>query len=301
MENYDWGENQKINGKMFNTDGEIYFSNWSLEEDLSLLNAMERCGTDDWLQISQYLKNRTPLECKLHYMYFFFLFPRTPELEYSEILRNNSIKHLYYNTRQNVNISNSVVYGIKRSNLTINSGIDNNHGEERNTCISKIDNSVMPFSVDSVCGSLLGKRICEFDEKVVQQPLHLNIKLDITEPPRILNNSLMAGYNPYRSDFHTEYDNNAEDVLSLLNYDYQNSSYNYYNNSVNFEAAKINENNDEVNLIKELSVKIIEGYNLRLQERKKRKQIIRNYGLINPRKIIGYQSRLEVSNTVFCC
>lgn len=275
-------------------DGEICFSDWTLEEDLLLLNAMEKYGTDDWVHISQHLKNRTPLDCKLHYMYYFILFPNTSELECSEILRNNRIKHLCHNAVQNCNFSGLFADKDQQCEMLINSGTDNDYGEENEVCITKVDNLFVPFSIDSVCQFLPEKSVNKVDENFFEQPLHLYMKLDVTEPPRILNNSLMAGYNPFRSDFRTEYDNNAEGVLSLLNNDYQDSSYDIYDNSVKTDSTKIDENgNDETNLIKELSVKMIEGYNLRLQERKRRKQIIRSYGLINPRKVIVYQSRLE--------
>lgn len=276
--------------------GEISFSDWPLEEDLLLLNAMEKCGTDDWVPISQCLKDRTPLECKLHYIYYFVLFPRVPELDYSEILRTNGNKHLYYNSKQDVISSDSFIHEDQKSQLLINTVTSNECGEDSEVCISKTDN-VIPFSTADKYGFLPEKNVCKFNEKLIEQPLHFCMKLDVTEPPRILNNSLMAGYNPFRSDFRTEYDNNAEDVLSLLNCDYQNNIYDFYDSSVNVDGTKSSENDDDddndADLIKELSVKIVEGYNLRLEERKKRKQIIRNYGLINPRKIIVYQSRLE--------
>lgn len=115
------------------------------------------------------------------------------------------------------------------------------------------------------------------DNEEFIQPLHLNMR-HVNDPPRISMDPLLAGYNPFRSDFEIEYDNKAESVLGLLYYGYND-----------WEGSEDDE------LIVELKAAIVEGYNLRLKERMKRKRTIREHGLISIRKHHTWSSRKEVS------
>ncbi|XP_071945354.1 transcriptional adapter 2-alpha-like [Antedon mediterranea] len=92
------------------------------------------------------------------------------------------------------------------------------------------------------------------------------------DPPRPLKEAQradMAGYTPARGDFNAEFDNYAEhDVLDIY-----------------FQG-------EEEELLEELKMAAVDIYSERLQERQRRKRMIRNYGLINISKIqmteLGY-------------
>ncbi|XP_057319518.1 transcriptional adapter 2-alpha-like isoform X1 [Microplitis mediator] len=108
---------------------------------------------------------------------------------------------------------------------------------------------------------------------------------DVEEPPRFAPNSLnsraLAGYNAARSDFEVNFDNHAEFIISKLKYN------------------EFNEEDDEdYELGSSLQVAIIEGYNSRLRERERRKNIIREHGLIAVRRTMLWLQRYDRTITI---
>ncbi|KAF5308792.1 hypothetical protein FQR65_LT06025 [Abscondita terminalis] len=107
--------------------------------------------------------------------------------------------------------------------------------------------------------------------------------VDVDEPPRYNCNSVgfqsMAGYNAARSDFELEYDSNAEDLISSMNF------------------KNIDPGDPHYGLMTDLQCVIIRSYNRRLAERQRRKAVIRNHGLILIRKTIGWLHRYDVTIT----
>lgn len=104
---------------------------------------------------------------------------------------------------------------------------------------------------------------------------------NVQDPPRNSANSTsyhsLAGYNAARSDFELEYDANAEDLICNL---------------------KLPEPDDPYyDIITKLQCSIIKSYNNRLRERLRRKCIIRNHGLIMPRKVTAWLRRYETTIT----
>ncbi|XP_015173769.1 PREDICTED: transcriptional adapter 2-alpha-like isoform X1 [Polistes dominula] len=117
------------------------------------------------------------------------------------------------------------------------------------------------------------------------EPIPYLFKLhDLEEPPRFASDSLncrmLAGYNPARSDFEVNFDNHAEHIVSQLNY-----------NEFDTDDEKINK------LGQSLQVAIVQAYNNRLRERKRRWKIIRNHGLISIRRTISWLQRYEFTIT----
>ncbi|KAI4500369.1 hypothetical protein M0802_004331 [Mischocyttarus mexicanus] len=117
------------------------------------------------------------------------------------------------------------------------------------------------------------------------EPIPYLFKLqDLEEPPRFasdtLNCRMLAGYNPARSDFEVNFDNHAEQLVSELNYDEFDS-----------DDARIKE------LGRSLQVAIVQAYNNRLKERKRRRKIIRNHGLISIRRTISSLQKYEFTIT----
>ncbi|KAL2723216.1 transcriptional adapter 2-alpha-like isoform X1 [Vespula maculifrons] len=106
---------------------------------------------------------------------------------------------------------------------------------------------------------------------------------DLEEPPRFasdtLNCRMLAGYNAARSDFEVNFDNHAELLVSDLNYD-------------QFDPGDSDEE-----LGKSLQVAIVQAYNSRLKERKRRRKIIRDHGLIAIRRTMSWLQRYECTIT----
>lgn len=104
---------------------------------------------------------------------------------------------------------------------------------------------------------------------------------NIMEPPRmplnVTSGSYLSGYNAARSDFELEYDTSAEDLLCKLEVPYVDNP--------NYE------------LIVDMQYAIFKIYNKRLEERARRKRIIRRHGLIVPRKVTAWLHRYDTTIT----
>uniref|UniRef100_A0A1B6JIY0 SWIRM domain-containing protein n=1 Tax=Homalodisca liturata TaxID=320908 RepID=A0A1B6JIY0_9HEMI len=116
------------------------------------------------------------------------------------------------------------------------------------------------------------------------QPRHLKFgKPSNTElwKMRQIDDPNLAGYNPFRGDFNIEFNNSAEGMLCLagmLN---------------DFSNDRDNTNENERKLLEELQIALIEGYNLQLVERQKRKNVIKKLGLINQTGTYQWYTRYE--------
>lgn len=45
----------------------IFRTDWSGEDEIRLLEAIERCGLGNWIEVSRFMKTKTPQECHTHY------------------------------------------------------------------------------------------------------------------------------------------------------------------------------------------------------------------------------------------
>lgn len=45
----------------------VFAENWTIEEELLLLNAIELCGIDNWVEIAKLVKSKSMEECEAHY------------------------------------------------------------------------------------------------------------------------------------------------------------------------------------------------------------------------------------------
>lgn len=106
---------------------------------------------------------------------------------------------------------------------------------------------------------------------------------DLEEPPRFacdtLNCRMLAGYNAARSDFEVNFDNHAELLVSELNYD------------------QFDSDDSDNELGRSLQVAVVGAYNNRLKERKRRRKIIRDHGLIAIRRTMSWLQRYESTIT----
>lgn len=112
-----------------------------------------------------------------------------------------------------------------------------------------------------------------------QEPPYKFKVVNVQEPPRYAPNSAnynsVAGYNAPRADFEIEYDTNAEDLVANL--------------------KPIEKSNAHCNVLNEMQCSLVKMYNRRLEERRYRKTIIRNHGLILLRKTTAWLHRYDVT------
>lgn len=103
-------------------------------------------------------------------------------------------------------------------------------------------------------------------------------RLDLSRPHfECRATQFIPGYNAARGEFTVEFDDNAELMVAELSSDTIETDDKDYELLTNMQAA------------------IVEAYNERLRERKRRKQIIRSHGLLLLQKTIGWLQRFESS------
>ncbi|XP_020706684.1 transcriptional adapter 2-alpha-like isoform X1 [Athalia rosae] len=101
---------------------------------------------------------------------------------------------------------------------------------------------------------------------------------DLEEPPRFatntINSKFLAGYNAARSDFEINFDDHAESLISDLKYD------EFCSTEKDYELGR------------ELQIAIVKAYNHRLEERRRRRRIMRDHGLISFRRTMTWLHRI---------
>ncbi|KAJ8870985.1 hypothetical protein PR048_027287 [Dryococelus australis] len=85
----------------------------------------------------------------------------------------------------------------------------------------------------------------------------------------------LAGYNPLRCDFDMEYDNYAEIAVADI------------------DLSVFDRDDKDYELCRSLQVALVDGYNNRQRERQRRKEVVREHGLILTRKTITWLQRYE--------
>lgn len=88
----------------------------------------------------------------------------------------------------------------------------------------------------------------------------------------------IPGYNAARGEFTIEFDDHAETMVAEL------------------DSETVEPEDKDYELLTDMQVAIVQAYNERLKERKRRKQIIRQHGLLLLQKTIGWLQRFEVRN-----
>ena len=97
----------------------VFTPNWVIEEELSLLNGLEKFGLDNWPDISEYISTKSAIECQAHYYTFYYksslnIIPQESDLIYSDDCSLNNLKNNY-----NQNLEKSLIDKISK-----NQGID---------------------------------------------------------------------------------------------------------------------------------------------------------------------------------
>lgn len=103
---------------------------------------------------------------------------------------------------------------------------------------------------------------------------------------RMVNQATLAGYNPFRGDFEVEFDNNAENLVCLARSLDDHKNLNSENQTKQTKLSN--------KLLTELQIVLGECYNSHLKERQKRKEIIKNYGLMNRKGHHRWCTKLQV-------
>ncbi|XP_063224420.1 transcriptional adapter 2-alpha [Bacillus rossius redtenbacheri] len=95
------------------------------------------------------------------------------------------------------------------------------------------------------------------------------------EPPAAWYCQSLAGYNARRGDFDMEYDEHAELAVAQI------------------DARACEPDDPDYELCRALQVELVDGYNGRLRERRRRREIIREHGLVLTRRTVSWLQRYE--------
>ncbi|XP_046405309.1 transcriptional adapter 2-alpha [Ischnura elegans] len=130
-------------------------------------------------------------------------------------------------------------------------------------------------------------RVYQNDHLFRIDPSYIPNRVSLHDPPRFTPASILhsafSGYNAARGDFQTDYDNDAEQDLSVVD------------SRFIYEPCPL-WNDEDRKLGSELFFAIIDNYNRRLEERKRRHEIIGEHGLIQPQKNFLWLRRFDDSN-----
>ena len=88
---------------------------WNVQEEMLLLNGVEKFGLDNWQDISEYIESKNPNECQAHYYTFFYqssseFIPNNSDLIYID---NRTYDHL--KSSYNLNMERSLMEKISRN------------------------------------------------------------------------------------------------------------------------------------------------------------------------------------------
>uniref|UniRef100_A0A023F0D7 Putative transcriptional adapter 2-alpha n=1 Tax=Triatoma infestans TaxID=30076 RepID=A0A023F0D7_TRIIF len=234
------------------------FEEWSLEDDLKLVNGILHCGFGNWTDIAARFTNKSPVECKNRYLDKFIVSPDNAELK--EIVANfEELRSKPSLCSSNCNLSvepnQTIVAQSAAEFLELEKYLRDlcNDNNSENTDINS--------SLKGETGSD-GKFTCLQRTKLLKS-----------------NAISCSNYNPYRNEFDVEYDDNAEAVLEML---WEPPD------SFSFTGSEDNL------LCQELKYAVADSYNFRLLERINRKKVIRNHGLIDGRKTFNMIQRFDV-------
>jgi len=148
--------------------------------------------------------------------------------------------------------------------------------------------------VDSTCPRFQPAQVKTVDLEFLENP-HVpsqrtqsggQQRLDLSRPVfECRATQFIAGYNAARGEFTVEFDDNAEANTAKLEDIVQDS----------------NEEDPDHELLVELQTAIVQGLNLRLKERQRRKKIIKQHGLLLLQKTIAWLQRFEVRTSCYFC
>ncbi|XP_071448240.1 transcriptional adapter 2-alpha-like [Hetaerina americana] len=118
-------------------------------------------------------------------------------------------------------------------------------------------------------------------------PPYIAYRANLHDPPRFTSTSILygafSGYNAPRGDFQTDYDNDAEHILTSLDPKFMHEPVQGWSS-------------EEWRLGRELVFAVVDNYNKRLIKRKWCHEIIKEHGLIHPQKNFLWLRRYDDSN-----
>ena len=209
----------------------LFTEDWSLGDEIKLLGAVERLGIENWDEISKII-NKGKFECKSHYYTFYYKDKNDYLINDKEVNINNKSKDIF--------IENKVKENNLLFDLTQNIGY-------------------IPFSEKNN-----NKSKCLINKN--------NNNNNKNEEKRIINRSMYnnLGYWFKRNEFDIEYNNEAEILLSELEFK-DNDNYETYNNNY----------------------KLLQYYNNILDEREEMKQLICEKNLFDIKKQINFEKKIS--------
>ena len=220
----------------------IYVPDWGADEEIALLNAIDKFGLGNWADVAQAVGRKSEIECEEHYYTVYLQSPCAPLPDNTASLPPASGEYTSSTEAYNA------AHGIKTDERVGKKG--------RGASSTSSSSSAVP---DAVNGSNIPRTWR-------QKQLHAESEEDIARW-RLQQQDFKAqqkgtlaplvGYLPQRNDFEVEYLNDAEKDLADLEF-----------------------RPDETKVERELKLKVLEIYNNVLDARAERKELIEKYQLL---------------------
>lgn len=231
----------------------LFTQNWTLEQELKLLNGIEKLGLDNWDNISQ-AANKGSVECESHYYTFYYK-------NQIEIMPNENEVILHEKNNTDNNTSENYIENYPSYTINLKQANANKKKEDIYKMFAEKHQGMLPETPSNSNGNHYinrGRSIKQRNHKKNEQN---SKKTSVSE---------ILGYWPKREEFDIEYLNDAELELSELEF-------------------KDNDTKEEF----EKKKKILEIYNRELDERAKRKKFVIERNLFDLKKQIGFEKKLS--------
>lgn len=255
---------------MDNLSFPLICSDWNADEEILLLEAVEMYGLGNWGEVAEHVGTKSKLKCIDHYNSIYMNSPCFPLPDMSHVMgksreellamrkhRDESPKGLH--TIEGVVVKDE---GSFSERIKVEDSTKEPPALNSSPCTS-------PGSRDGPSGAVKSLGASKRAPGIVQSKDSVGvIKVEDgsigEKKPKIstdeqLNSTELCGYNPKRQEFDIEYDNDAEQLLADMEF-----------------------KETDTDAERELKLRVLRAYSVRLDERKRRKDFIIKRNLLPP-------------------
>jgi transcriptional adapter 2-alpha len=234
----------------------LFDENWEAEEELLLLEAISKYGLGNWEDIADHVGTKTLGECRSHYFATYIDTPTFPLPDTSHVLTTTATLQ----QRKKESDRRAALQLTKRKRLkkasaaARSSNNSSNIVQSSKTLPGQQRNNAADASTVGVGGGVASSSAGANASNYASAPVSLD----------------QAGFMPLRKEFEVEYLNDAEEAISSLVFDDEDTP-------------------DET----EAKYKMLELYNRKLTERYKRRDFVVDRGLMNVKRLIEREQDLS--------
>uniref|UniRef100_A0A6A7G625 Transcriptional adapter ADA2 isoform X1 n=1 Tax=Hirondellea gigas TaxID=1518452 RepID=A0A6A7G625_9CRUS len=228
---------------MEHVTGSIFDKDWGADEELLLLEGIEMFGLGNWADVADHVGTKTKMRCENHFTKD-YLESRTAPLPIAVLDEPKSSKGKGKGTPSTEKEEKSTVKPGKEEVMmdTSNDDDDDKNSESRKNSVS----SASSLNLSRYPSLNLSRP--DRPRQLPRSAIH----------PSLMDQASLLSFLPERGDFDTEYDNDAEKTIADMDFKETDTEYE-----------------------RKLKLKVLHIFNLKLDERQRRKDFVIERGLLN--------------------